>query len=109
MLNLIYKNQRPDNISKVSGIPVDWKKSPYYKKSLVKDAFEELIKNTPSKWIILSYNDEGLLSKDEINTILSKYGSVELKKKKYNTFRGSKNLNDRAIHVEELLYILKKI
>lgn len=108
MLNLIYKNQRPEEFSKVSGIPVDWKKSPYYKRSQVKASFEQLIKDTDSKWILLSYNNEGLLSSDEILEIMGQYGKVELKKKKYNTFRGSKNLKDRELHVDEQLYVLKK-
>jgi adenine-specific DNA-methyltransferase len=108
MLNLIYKNIEPTDISKVSGIPTDWKKSPFYKKKEVSESFENLIKNTNSKWILLSYNDEGLLTSDEIMEIMKKYGSVTLKKQKYNTFRGSKNLSDRDIHVEEFLYIVKK-
>lgn len=108
MLNLIYKNEIPTGYSKVSGIPTDWKKSDYYKKSTVKVAFEELIKNTNSKWILLSYNNEGLLTSEEIMEIMSKYGEVELRTQKYNTFRGSKNLKDRATHVDELLYVLNK-
>jgi adenine-specific DNA-methyltransferase len=108
MLNLIYKNQRPEEMSKISGIPKDWKKSPYYKKKEVSEAFENLIENTPSKYILISYNDEGLLTRDELISILKKYGSVSLKTKQYNTFRGSKNLKDRDIHVQELLYIVKK-
>jgi adenine-specific DNA-methyltransferase len=108
MLNLIYKNQRPIDISKVSGIPTDWKKSPYYKKQQVKEAFDDLIKNTTSKWIIVSYSDEGLLNSEEMTEIMSKYGRVKLKQRKYNTFRGSKNLSDRAIHIEEYLFILRK-
>jgi adenine-specific DNA-methyltransferase len=108
MLNLIYKNQRPDEISKISGIPTDWKKSPYYKKREVSEAFENLIGKTSSKYILISYNNEGLLSSDELMSILKKYGQVTLKTQKYNTFRGSKNLKDREIHVQELLYIVKK-
>jgi adenine-specific DNA-methyltransferase len=108
MLNLIYKNQRPSDFSKISGIPTDWKKSPYYKKKEVSEAFENLIDKTPSKYILISYNDEGLLTSEELMTILNKYGQVTLKTKKYNTFRGSKNLKERDIHIQELLYILKK-
>ena len=74
----------------------------------VSEAFENLIEKTPSKYILISYNDEGLLSSEELMTILNKYGQVTLKTKKYNTFRGSKNLKDREMHVQELLYILKK-
>lgn len=108
MLNVINKEETPQNISRVSGIPPDWNKSPYYKKSTVVDSFEDLIKNTPSKWILLSYNNEGLMSSDDIMWVMSKYGEVELKRQKYNTFRGSKNLKDRDLYVDELLYVLKK-
>jgi len=48
------------------------------------------------------------LTSDEIKNLLSKYGEVELKIKKYNTFRGSKNLRNRETYVNELLWILKK-
>ena len=108
MLNLINKNEAPNKISKVSGIPTDWKKSPYYKKKEVIESFDDLIKNTPSKWILLSYSDEGLMTSEEIISIMGKYGDVTLEVKKYNTFRGSKNLKDRATHIQEQLYILNK-
>lgn len=108
MLNLINKNEIPSEYSKVSGIPKDWKKSPYYRKNEVKESFEKLIENTNSRWILLSYNNEGLMSSDEIMETLSKHGEVNLKKHKYNTFRGSKNLKNRSTHVDEFLYVLKK-
>ncbi|MCK9477752.1 MAG: DNA adenine methylase, partial [Candidatus Muirbacterium halophilum] len=46
MLNLIYNNERPKDISKISGIPTNWNKSPFYKKKEVVDAFDKLIENT---------------------------------------------------------------
>jgi adenine-specific DNA-methyltransferase len=108
MLNVINKHEIPQNISKVSGIPSNWNKSPYYRKKDVINSFDDLIENTPSKWILLSYNNEGLMSEGDIISIMSKYGTVELKKQKYNTFRGSKNLNNRDLYVDEFLYVLKK-
>ncbi|MEA3226547.1 MAG: DNA modification methylase, partial [Planctomycetota bacterium] len=67
-----------------------------------------LIANTPAKYILLSYNDEGIISFKKMKEILSKYGDVDLIEQDYNTYRGSRNLRDRAIKVKELLWILKK-
>ena len=69
---------------------------------------DELIRDTDSKYVLLSYNNEGLITSDEIRGILSKYGEVTLKKQNYNTFRGSRNLNNRNLKVKELLWVLKK-
>ena len=108
MLNLIHDYEEPKVISKVSGIPNDWKKSDYYKKNLAYNAMDDLIKNTKSKYILISYSDEGILSPNDLNDIFTKYGKVEIKSQRYNTFRGSKNLNNRETYVDEFLYIIKK-
>ena len=39
--------------------------------------------------------------------MLSKIGKVTIMEKKYNTFRGSRNLNNRDIHVKEFLYLVE--
>ena len=92
MLNIVSTNEEPKEISDVSGIPADWNKSMYNKKKEGAIFLEDLIKNTKAKYIALSYNDEGFVSIDEINEILSKYGETTLMEKEYNTFRGSRNL-----------------
>lgn len=108
ILNTIVKNEIPENISRVSGIPKDWNRSDYNKKNKAKPAFEDLIANTDAKYIIVSYSNEGFISTEEMKNILSKYGQLEIKSKEYNTYRGSRNLNNRDIYVEERLFILKK-
>ena len=40
-------------------------------------AFEELIKNANFKYIMLSYNDEGIIPIEEIKRIMSKYGKYK--------------------------------
>jgi adenine-specific DNA-methyltransferase len=40
--------------------------------------------------------------------MLKKIGRFEVLETKYNTFRGSRNLNNREIHVKEYLYLLEK-
>jgi len=47
-------------------------KSLYCSKNEVKKAYDELISNITAKYIFLSYNDEGLMSLDDIKEIMSK-------------------------------------
>jgi len=110
MLNTIcdYDEDTLKNISKVSGIPKDWNKSKYNYKASALIEFDNLIKETKSKFIILSYNNEGILSKDDIQNTLAKYGEVQVKIIEYNTFRGSRNLSGRNNKVDEMLWILEK-
>ena len=108
MLNTIINNKVGNNLSKVSGIPDDWNKSVYNKKMEALKAFDELIKNTDSKFIIISYNNEGFISLEEMETMLSKYGRLTTKNIDYVAFRGSRNLKNRDIHTTEYLFTLKK-
>ncbi|MDI9354942.1 MAG: hypothetical protein QM532_01795 [Cyanobium sp. MAG06] len=62
-----------------------------------------MIKNTKAKYILISYNNEGIIPIDNFKKILKQYGSVQLKTQEYNTYRGSRNLNDRDIKVQEML------
>lgn len=108
MLNLIAKYEKPHNISEISGIPTDWNRSNYNKKKEAREAFLDLISNLKAKFILISYNNEGFITKDEFLNGLCKFGKINLLQKDYNTFRGSRNLKNRNIHVKENLYILKK-
>lgn len=69
---------------------------------------ETIIKSIDSKYIIISYNSEGFISFDEMKSMLEKYGELKTVEINYNTFRGSRNLRSRNIHVSEFLFILKK-
>lgn len=110
MLNLIADYKRPDseNISRVSGIPRDWNRSAYNKKKKVADVFLELVKNIRAKYVLVSFNSEGFIDKDLMIELLSQCGKVEVLESEYNTFRGSRNLNAREIHVKEYLFLLEK-
>lgn len=110
MLNLIADYKRPDTekISRVSGIPKDWNRSFYNKRKKAAETFRELIKNIQARFIIVSFNSEGFIEKDEMETLLKEFGSVKIFESKYNAFRGSRNLRNRKIHVSEYLFVLKK-
>lgn len=108
ILNTIYENIEPQKLSKVAGIREDWNKSEYNKKVSAEKAMKDLIKNTESKYILVSYNNEGIISNQSMTNILSEFGEVELKTKSYSTFKGSRNLKNRDNKVVEQLYVLKK-
>ncbi len=109
MLNLIANYKKPEcEISKVSGIPKNWNRSSYNKKNKVAETFRDLVQNLRAKYIIVSFNSEGFIKKDEMEKLLGEFGKVEILEEKYNAFRGSRNLRNRKIHVSEYLFVLKK-
>jgi adenine-specific DNA-methyltransferase len=108
MLNVIADNKVPENVSRVSGIPEDWNRSPYNSSRGAREAFEDLIEKAKAKYLIISYNSEGFISFDDMEDILSKRGDVECRKIKYNTFRGSRNLRNRNRYVNEYLFTVKE-
>lgn len=108
MLNLILKNCLDVEISKVSGITQDWNRSDFNKSHSALKSMEELIFALDTKFVIVSYNSEGFISFYEMKTMLEKYGKVKTVEIEYNTFRGSRNLRNRDIHVSEYLFILEK-
>ena len=88
----------------------EYNRSNYCKKSMVAKEFEELIKNANFKYIFLSYNNEGLMSEEEVKIIMEKYGKYKLETKEYQRFKADKteNRNHTATSTFEYLHILEK-
>lgn len=107
MLNLIDDYVKPKEVSEVSGIPTDWHRSKFNQAREALKTFEELCRNAKAKYLLISFNNEGFIKKEEMVNMLSKIGDVTVMEKKYNTFRGSRNLNNRDIHVKEYLYLVR--
>lgn len=108
MLNLVVNYKRPESISRVSGIPEDWNRSDYNKKIRAYDAMKDLVEKIKAKYLIISFNSEGFISLNEMLELLGHVGKTEVLETKYNTFRGSRNLAGRDIHVKEYLYLVEK-
>jgi len=88
----------------------EYNRSDYCKKNEVHNSFEELIKNAKFEYIFLSYNNEGLMSEDDVKNIMQKYGKYSLQKKEYQRFKADKteSRNHKANMTYEYLHILKK-
>ena len=85
-------------------------KSAYCRKNEVLDSFSQLIADAQFKYIFLSYNNEGLMSANDVKEIMEKYGKYSLKTKEYQRFKADKteNRNHKANSTFEYLYILEK-
>jgi adenine-specific DNA-methyltransferase len=108
MLNLLVNYKKPEKISPVSGIPVDWNRSNFNKKRKAYNSFKELVININAKYLLVSFNSEGYISLEEMKKLLGSVGRLEVLETKYNTYRGSRNLKAREIHVKEYLYLVEK-
>lgn len=108
MLNVINSYEKPEEISQVSGIPKKWNKSQYNKKQTAKESMRDLCSSLRTKYLLISFSSDGFISKEEMVEMLSEIGTVRVLDKDYNTFRGSRNLNNRDIHIKEFLYLVKK-
>ncbi len=108
MLNLLVDYRPPAEISSVSGIPTDWNRSRYNQRKEAEDALFHVIEECPAKYVMISYNSEGFIAHERFRARLSGLGAMTVLETPYNTFRGSRNLRERSIHVTEFLYLLRK-
>ena len=80
--------------------------SKYASSRTVTAEFEDLIKNAKFNVIILSYNNEGLMSEREIREIMSKYGTYYLRVRERPRFRADRA--HKATVTNEHLHVLVK-
>ncbi len=108
MLNIILNNKIDGELSTVAGIPTNWKRSKYNRKKTAYKSLYNLVEKLKARYILLSYNDEGFITYQEMKDMLSIFGELIIKKIPYLTFKGCRNLSTRNIHTHEYLFILKK-
>ena len=85
-------------------------KSAYCSKSNCLSAFEDLIEKADAKYILVSYSNEGILSKDEILSVLSRRGKPQLNTPiDYQRFKSSSSASTHTSQkrTEELLFFVE--
>jgi adenine-specific DNA-methyltransferase len=90
----------------------DHQKSPYSSKVKAKEALKDLVHNINGKYIILSYNNEGIMTEEDIVEIFSQRGKVYKEEIIYKRFKSDKDSEKRQYNTEdnkvvEWLYILE--
>lgn len=111
VLETVAKYDEPEVKGITGGRNYDKEKSSWCLKTKVKDEFEKLMANAKFKYIILSYNSEGLMSKEDIEDIMKKYGkseTFELVEIPYRRFR-SRSANAKHGVMEYLFFIEKEV
>lgn len=86
----------------------EYTRSKYCSVSSVKEEFESLIRNANFKYIFLSYNNEGLMSVEDVRRIMRKYGRYDLVQTDYQRFKADSNRFNKAESTVEYLHILEK-
>lgn len=88
----------------------DYERSLYCSKRTVALSFESLIREAEFKYVFLSYNNEGLMSMNEIKSVMSRYGHYDVISQEYTRFRADKeeNRNYLTDTTTEYLHILEK-
>lgn len=82
----------------------DYEKSMYCSKSKVENAFRELFGELKSRYAVVSYNNEGLLSTERMMNIFKEFGEVSLVEMPYRRYK-SKIPNDTKGLKEQLYFI----
>jgi len=108
MLNLLVNYCRPTRVSRVSGIPTDWRRSGYNVRAQSMPLLRQLLADLDAPFLLVSFNNEGFISPAEMRDLLSGMGSVETFETRYNAFRGSRNFTRRPIHVTEQLFLVER-
>lgn len=108
MLSLLVRYERPTHVSRVSGIPTDWRRSGYNVRGKSLSLLRQLLNDLDARFLLISFNNEGFISPDEMHALLNELGSVEVLETRYNAFRGSRNFNNRSIHVTEQLFLVER-
>lgn len=109
VLETIAKYDNPE-VKGVTGLrDYSDQKSDYCRKADVYDAFNHLIDIIDSRYILLSYNTEGLLAHEEILEVLGRYGKQETLDFKYIDYQRYKNAHtNKNKNLKEILYFVEK-
>jgi len=70
---------------------------------------ELIVKTAKYRYLVMSYNSEGIMSQSEIINMMSRYGTVKLEQFQYARFKSNNNgLSKTKKHIYEQLYILSR-
>ena len=108
MLNLLVRYERPAEVSRVSGIPVDWQRSGYNVRARSLPLLRQLFDTLDARFLLVSFNDDGFIRPDDMQATLRRLGTVQTFETRYNTYRASRNLRNRTLHVTEHLFLVER-
>jgi len=85
----------------------EYKRSAWASSKTAAGQLGDLLKHAQFRYIFLSYNNEGLMPPDVIETIMSQYGKYDVATTEYKRFKSSAGVH-KANSTTEYLHILEK-
>lgn len=109
LIETIAKYDNPQ-IKGVTGMrEYEGKKSTFCNAKTALRDLELVAKTAKYKFLVMSYNSEGIMPQEDIINMMSQYGSVKLEQFQYARFKSNNNgLAKTKKHIYEQLYILTK-
>ena len=105
VLETIAKNDNPKLHGKTGLRDYFEQKSLFCSKSTAADALQKLIADAKFKYIFLSYNNEGIISKEFIEKTMKEYGQYFVYSKEYHRFKSDRDENRKHKAKTTLEYI----
>jgi adenine-specific DNA-methyltransferase len=93
-----------------AGIPESWKesRSPFCSRAKAPAAFASLFASIDSRFVVLSYNSEGLVPLEELFDMLSDRAEVSLGSMGYVKYRGGRQSAGRRVRNREILLVAER-
>lgn len=102
----LYDNPK---IKGITGTRVeDSKKSKYCMKNKATLELEDLLKHANFKYILLSYNDEGIIAIDDIEKIMKRYGNYKRYEKRHKRYKSDNDREYKKNYTIEYIHCLEK-
>jgi adenine-specific DNA-methyltransferase len=93
-----------------AGIRGDWvqTRSPYCRRATALPALLELLEAVDCRWLVLSYNTEGIIPFEQLLDALSSQGRLELKGNDSVKYRGGRQSITRQVHNLEFVLVVDR-
>jgi adenine-specific DNA-methyltransferase len=107
----VSEERRPDGrLARKAGIREDWGKtrSAYCYRASAAKALAGLLESVDARYLVLSYNTEGLIPFDELAALLEAQGELELRGSGYVKYRGGRQSIGRQVHNVELALVVDR-
>lgn len=104
ILETIAKYDDPEIHGKTGLRNYEKEKSLYCSRNGVKNAFKDLVLNAKARYIFLSYNNEGLMTPQDVKEIMSLRGKYSFDTMEYNRYKADKGREYKAKKTVEYLH-----
>lgn len=106
-LNYLVEYSDKIKLTGKTGLISGYNRSKFCSSRYVAESFQNLIDNLKCNYIVLSYNNEGLLKEEDLKKILEKKGDTTLHRLEYRKFKSNSNVKNNLVY--EYLWVVKVI